>query len=177
MGESPLLLARRTLVGSGWLREAPENVRAMMRRCLVVPFRHVPEGRYVPVSHRMSSYAALPTPRALPAPRSNPVTPADRARPSAVPDPAALLPAPTLRPRRARASPAPDLAGGVLPGARPWWDDPIAIGGLLVVVPPVGLAALWASRCFSREGRLAITAMMGLMLSLLTALAVALSIR
>jgi hypothetical protein len=48
----------------------------------------------------------------------------------------------------------------------------VTIGALLVVMPPMGLAALWASRHYGKEARLAISAMMGLMLSLVTVLAV-----
>jgi hypothetical protein len=52
----------------------------------------------------------------------------------------------------------------------------VTIGALLIVAPPIGLAALWASRHYSKEGRWAISGMMGLILSLLTALAVALTL-
>ncbi len=142
---------RRTLVGSGWLREAPGNVRALMRRCIVVPFRHVPGAPPLPVSHRMSSYTGLPAPGPLP---QRPVVNAAAAAKVVVRDAPVL---PPLRP----------------PVTIPWWDDPIMVGSLLVVLPPLGLTALWASRCFSREARVAITAMMGLLFSLFTAVVIA----
>jgi hypothetical protein len=44
-------------------------------------------------------------------------------------------------------------------------------------MPPVGLTALWGSRSFSREARVAISAMMALMLTLATAVLVALVLR
>jgi hypothetical protein len=83
---------------------------------------------------------------------------------------AAPLPARKIRPP-APASATPAADAGL------WWDDPITVGALLVVMPPVGLAALWASRCFSREARLAITGMMALMLSLAAAVMTALALR
>ena len=164
MGESDVLV-RRTLVGSGWLREAPENMRAMMRRCMIFPARVVPGAPAVPISHRRASSPALPAPRPVPRP---PVPPPPW------PDRMALLPyaaGPAAAPVRA---PQRGAEGG---GAVLWWDDPITVGALLVVVPPMGLAALWSSRHFSREGRLALTLMMGLMMTLVTALAAVVVLR
>jgi hypothetical protein len=142
-------------VGSGWLREAPANVRAMMRRCLVAPYRVVPGAPLIPVSHRHRSYGSVPARHDL--------------GPAAKPAPKAVRAAPAVEASRARPAVVREALGAV---AHPWWDDPIALGALLVAAPPVGLAALWASRHYTREARWAITSMMGLMLVLATALAI-----
>lgn len=50
--------------------------------------------------------------------------------------------------------------------ARPWYDDPVAIGTLLLLVPPIGLAALWSSKRYSSDARWALTLMTALTLCL-----------
>jgi hypothetical protein len=174
MGQIPRTL-RDTLRGSGFLREAPQNVRALMRRCMVMPHRQVLGSPVVPVTHRNRSYPSFEWSAQLPeAPsRSNPPAQPDTATaPGPVPPPRAE------EPKRAQPR-APDAAPEALPvvRSRPWWDDPVTIGALLIVIPPIGFAALWASRHYGKEGRWAISGMMALMLSLLTAVVVAFTLR
>jgi hypothetical protein len=54
-----------------------------------------------------------------------------------------------------------------------WYEDPIALGTLLLLLPPVGLAALWSSKRYSNDARWALTVMTGLTLCVAAALAVA----
>lgn len=53
-----------------------------------------------------------------------------------------------------------------------WFDDPIVIGTLLLMVPPVGLAAVWTSKRYSNDARWALTVMTALMMCLGAAVAV-----
>lgn len=52
-----------------------------------------------------------------------------------------------------------------------WWEDPIALGSLLILAPPVGLAAVWGSTRYSRDARWALTVMTALTMLLTTAIA------
>jgi hypothetical protein len=54
-----------------------------------------------------------------------------------------------------------------------WYEDPIALGTLLLLLPPVGLAALWSSKRYSNDARWALTVMTGLTLCVGAAVAVA----
>jgi len=58
---------------------------------------------------------------------------------------------------------------------RAWYEDPIALGTLLIMLPPIGLAALWSSKRYSSDARWALTVMTGLTLCLGAAVVVALS--
>ncbi len=58
-----------------------------------------------------------------------------------------------------------------------WFEDPIAIGTLLLVLPPVGLAAVWSSKRYSNDARWALTVVTGLMMFLAGAVALALVLR
>lgn len=57
------------------------------------------------------------------------------------------------------------LLGKAVP-ASAWYDDPVALGTLLIVCPPVGLAALWSSKRYSNDARWALTLMTALTLCL-----------
>ena len=48
-------------------------------------------------------------------------------------------------------------------GERAWWEDPIALGTLLIVVPPIGLACVWRSKHYSNDARWALTVMSALL--------------
>jgi hypothetical protein len=52
-------------------------------------------------------------------------------------------------------------AGPLVPAGleRAWWEDPIALGTLLIVCPPVGLACVWGSKHYSNDARWALTVM------------------
>jgi hypothetical protein len=56
---------------------------------------------------------------------------------------------------------------------RAWWEDPIALGSLLILCPPIGIAAVWSSKSYSRDARWALTVMTALMMCLVTAIGIA----
>lgn len=146
-----------TLIGNGWLREKPENLvppewrhlkgKSAMRKCQLLPA--VGKG---PVAGGL-----LPAPKRKDAAeihvhRQNPrndvrMMPAFNAAP---------IVSRHLTPR----------SGAI--ADRKWWDDPVAVGSLLILCPPVGLAAIWSSRRYSNDARWALTVMTGLMMCLLT---------
>ena len=57
--------------------------------------------------------------------------------------------------------------------AQQWWEDPVALGSLLILVPPVGLAAVWSSKRYSNDARWALTVMTALMMCLVSAIFIA----
>ncbi len=58
------------------------------------------------------------------------------------------------------------------------WETPVAIGVLLMLAPPIGLAALWSSKRYSGDARWALTIMTALMMCLGAAVAItAMSLR
>ena len=57
--------------------------------------------------------------------------------------------------------------------AQAWWEDPVALGSLLILLPPVGLAALWSSARYGKDARWALTVMTALTMCLATAIVVA----
>jgi hypothetical protein len=151
-----------TLIGNGWLREAPKNMfprawdvrgRSALRKCLFLP---APDAAF---REQLGPYAVLAMP---PAPRrpEPPIEPPRR-------DPkkwAGAFPAYEGAPR-----PAPRPAA---PLASAWYEDPIALGTLLLVAPPIGLAALWSSKRYTTDARWALTLMTGLSMCLCAAVAV-----
>jgi len=56
---------------------------------------------------------------------------------------------------------------------RAWWEDPVALGSLLILLPPVGLAAVWSSKRYSSDARWALTVMTALTMCLMTAIVIA----
>lgn len=54
-----------------------------------------------------------------------------------------------------------------------WWEDPIALGSLLILLPPVGLAAVWMSKRYSSDARWALTVVTALMMCLMSAVTIA----
>ena len=54
-----------------------------------------------------------------------------------------------------------------------WWEDPVALGSLLILLPPVGLAAVWASKRYSSDARWALTVMTALTMCLMSAILIA----
>jgi hypothetical protein len=54
-----------------------------------------------------------------------------------------------------------------------WYEDPIALGTLLLMAPPIGLAALWSSKRYSTDARWALTVMTALTLCVGAAVVVA----
>ncbi|HVJ89831.1 MAG TPA: hypothetical protein VM580_08495 [Labilithrix sp.] len=53
-----------------------------------------------------------------------------------------------------------------------WYEEPLTLGTLLFVMPPIGLAVLWTSPRYSSDARWALTAMSALMTTFGTAVAV-----
>jgi hypothetical protein len=54
-----------------------------------------------------------------------------------------------------------------------WWEDPVALGSLLILVPPIGLAAVWSSKRYSTDARWALTVMTALTMCLVGAVVLA----
>src|SRR5438552_14182589 len=118
-----------TLMGNGWLRESSQNVvpriwdvksRSALRKCM---FMEMPP-------HLRELAAALPRPSPAPVPAWRPPrqdAPINRHIRNPAKD-VRMMPA--FVPQN-RAAP---------PKAADWWEDPLALGLLLVFAPPVGLA-------------------------------------
>jgi hypothetical protein len=64
------------------------------------------------------------------------------------------------------------VAAAVTPPAA-WWEDPLALGSLLILVPPIGLAAVWSSKRYSSDARWALTVMTALTMCLMSAIVIA----
>jgi hypothetical protein len=168
-----------TLIGNGWLRESPRNLwprawdiygRSALRKCMFLPA--APKGLAPPVS-----------PAAMP-----PTKPAKQEPPMALHrhDPKkdvrmfpAVPPEETLAKKRADlvAHERAKLLKKEQASALRWYEDPVALGTLLVVAPPIGLAALWSSRRYSSDARWALTIMTALTLCLVSAMVLALALR
>lgn len=143
------------MIGNGWLREKPENLvppewrhikgKSAMRKCQLLPA--VGKG---PIAGGL-----LPAP--VPKRRTPSEMPAHRQNPR---NDVRMMPARHLTPRP-----------GVI-AERQWWEDPVAIGSLLILCPPAGLAAIWSSRRYSNDARWALTVMTGLMLCLVTTIVI-----
>ena len=58
-------------------------------------------------------------------------------------------------------------------GKGAWYEDPVALGSLLIMFPPIGLAALWTSKRYSNDARWALTVMTALTMCLMSALLIA----
>ena len=156
-------------MGNGWLRESPSNPvprvwdvksRSALRKCM---FMEMP-------AHLRQLAAALPRPAPLPVPAWRPPTP----RPEAPIQRHARNPANDVRMMPARPVPQNHRAA---PPKGDWWEDPLALGLLLVLAPPVGLACAWTSRRYSNEARWALTVMTTLMMAIVGAVAIALILR
>ncbi|MDB4935152.1 MAG: hypothetical protein JWP87_2124 [Labilithrix sp.] len=182
-----------TLIGNGWLRESPREVwreqnkwevrsKSSLRKCMFMP---VPDEirRLAP----QVSQAALPHPPAARVSRPEPEPEAHRRDPR---KDARQFPAyvpggvidPHLAAQQAHAlhvhhahkeaqKRAADAAKGAPPLA--WWEDPVALGSLLILVPPVGLAAVWSSKRYSSDARWALTVMTALTMCLMSAIVIA----
>lgn len=188
----PQAVTRRgiaTLIGNGWLKESPKNLwprgwdiksRSALKKCVFLPIP--PDAK--------AFLDALPPPK--PAPAIKEPTVATAKRPSTPP----LRPHNAMREPRMFAALSPEdveshqrrklfveaqraaaaaASGKTAMQPRAWYEDPIALGTLLIMVPPIGLAALWSSKRYSSDARWALTVMTGLTLCLAAAVVVALS--
>jgi hypothetical protein len=143
-----------TLIGNGWLRESETNAnlprefwsapksRSALRKCM---FMQMPPD--------VAAFAAQLPPRGRapePAPMAawRPIR-RDQARLVKQVDPHVMrMKAEAIDARRSE---------------RAWWEDPIALGTLLILVPPIGLACVWGSKHYSTDARWALTVMSSLL--------------
>lgn len=176
----------KTNVGNGFLRENSNNLfaawdvrlssKSALKRCMYLPLPAGFQQFLEEASDRIGPSSPLPAPP--PRPVQQPVVhrrnPAHDARIFASPDFRSTPPSPVAQQGWAR----PVRREGVAAAPpRLWWEDPVVVGSLLLVAPPIGLAALWSSKRYGSEARLALTVMTGLMMCLVTAIAVALTLR
>jgi hypothetical protein len=177
------------LIGNGWLRESPRHgwpqgkwearSKSALRKCM-----------FMPVPEELRGLVPQVSPAAL-----HPAAPLQkRAEPEIVPhrrDPRkdvrefpAYVPGGVVDPRavaqHAQAQHAQHLHEAqkvaALQAAKPapsWWDDPIALGTLLILAPPIGLAAVWSSKRYSSDARWALTIMTALTMCLMSAIVIA----
>jgi hypothetical protein len=151
-----------TMPGFGWLREAPrprapvakltaEEVvkHAALRKCIYFPAM-VPQ---------MASASAQASARAAERVRTNPDLFRPPLRKRNTPVSADML----------RRAPKPEPHGQPAPRVGSSLEDPISVGILLAVLPPIGFMMLWGSQRYSRDAKLAITALMTVFMVLATA--------
>ena len=169
-----------TLIGKGWLRESPRNLwprewdvrgRSALRKCMFLP---VPPG-VKELAPPPVSPAAMPPPRRVE--NEAPILRHRRDPKKDVRMFGAVTPEEVAANKRADllAGERAKLLGKAKAPASRWYEDPVAIGTLLVVFPPIGLAALWSSKRYSNDARWALTIMTALMLCLVAAIVVALA--
>lgn len=176
-----------TLIGNGWLREAARSAwpgsrwdvrsKSALRKCMFLP---VPD-ELRNLMPRVSP-AALPPPAApRPAAKAAEIVPYRNDPRKHVRELPAYSPQ-SLRDARVAAQQAYDhhvqnaQKAAAAAASRPpaaWWEDPVALGSLLLLVPPVGLAAVWSSKRYSSDARWALTVMTALMMCLVSAVVVA----
>src|SRR5690606_14194216 len=64
------------------------------------------------------------------------------------------------------------MRAAVAPSAsRAWWEDPIALGTLLILAPPIGLSCAWRSKHYSTDAKWALTVMSTLLTCFMGAVA------
>ena len=151
-----------TLIGNGWLREAEKvsipsgwtpKSRSALRKCM---FMQMPPD-VAALAAQLPSRGPAPAPVAAWRPirrDDEPVVPHRR-------DPrkdARLIKQVDPHVMRMRAAATDERAS-----ARAWWEDPIALGTLLIVAPPIGLACVWGSKHYSNDARWALTVMSSLL--------------
>ena len=153
-----------TLIGNGWLHESPKNIvpraweargKSALRKCMFMPS---PYAALMP-AQPAAEHTNL-SPMAVRRPRVEeiiaPVRKVDPSRQARV-MPAYIPPFPQMHAKQPRVA------------ATAWYEDPIALGSLLILLPPIGLAALWSSKRYSNDARWALTIMTGLTMSLAAA--------
>jgi hypothetical protein len=189
MRQTPRSMARArgfgTLIGNGWLRESPRDPfpgpkwdmrgKSALRKCVFMPVPEQLRGLFPQVSS-----SAVPPPVYRPAPAADMVPHRRDVRKDAR-EFAAFVPGSVVDPRAVaqqahaqhvqNAQRAAMAAVGKTPQA--WWEDPVALGSLLILVPPVGLAAVWSSKRYSSDARWALTVMTALTMCLMTAVVIA----
>ena len=156
-----------TLIGNGWLRESPRVApapkwdmrgRSALRKCMFMP---VPdELRRLYPANPSPSLAAPSAQRVAPMAHADIVPHRHDPRKDAREFPAYVAGG-VIDPRFAakqahalhvqNAQKVAAAAAGKPPPA--WWEDPVALGSLLILVPPIGLAAVWSSKRYSNDAR------------------------
>ncbi len=172
------ITARRgitTLIGNGWLHESPKNVwprgwdirgKSALRKCL-----------FLPIPPDLQALGADVSPAAM-SPRPKPVDPpvvSHRRNPAKDVRLLTAVSPEDVYAADKRALYATEKAKllGKVPAPQRWYEDPVALGSLLLLCPPIGLAALWSSKRYSADARWALTVMTALMLCVGAAVAVA----
>lgn len=191
-----------TLIGNGWLRESPRDPfpiprwdvrggRSALRKCMFMPVPEQLRGLFPQVS---ASAVPIPMPVYRPA-RAEEMVPHRRDGRKDAREFAAFVPGnfdprnfdprnfdprnfdPRAAAQHARALEVHNAQRAAVAAATkapgPWWEDPVALGSLLILVPPIGLAAVWSSRRYSSDARWALTVMTALTMCLMTAVIVA----
>jgi hypothetical protein len=154
-----------TLIGNGWLREASRNrwpgslwnvpqSKSALRKCMFLP---VPE-ELRNLMPRVSSAGAV----LREAPRAQARAPV-AAREIAV----------RRNDPRMNVCQLPVYVPAASRHVAAWWEDPVALGSLLILVPPIGLAAVWSSKRYSTDARWALTVMTALTMCLVGAVVLA----
>lgn len=192
-----------TLIGYGWLKEAPKNLwprawdiksRSALRKCVFMPIppdaraflESLPPAQPViatpAIGNNVAPVNRPPTPHAR---RKDPVKDARMFGAVSPEEVAAAQKRKLYAEAQARlvphhhghhqARPMQHSQPPAIPGLAAWYEDPVALGTLLILFPPVGLAALWASNRYSNDARWALTVMTGLVLCLATAVVIAVS--
>jgi hypothetical protein len=176
-----------TLIGNGWLRESPRDrgvdlqrwgarSKSFLRKCM---FMQVPDEvrRLAPQISQAALLAPPPArfePEIVPS-RRNPAKDV-REFPAYVPGRPAQVD-PRLAAKQAFAIQMQNAQkAAVAAAAQPrqvWWEDPVALGSLLILVPPIGLAAVWSSKRYSSDARWELTVMTALTMCLMTAIVIA----
>ena len=178
------------MIGNGWLRESPRHAlpqgkwearsKSALRKCMFMPVPEELRGLVPQVSpaalplHPAAPLRATAEPAIVPHRRD----PRKDARefpayvPGAVDPRAAMQQAQALHARNLEDAQKVAALHAAEPAAS-WWDDPVALGTLLILAPPIGLAAVWSSKRYSNDARWALTIMTALTMCLVSAIAIA----
>lgn len=167
-----------TLIGNGWLHESPKNLwprawdirgKSALRKCMFLP---VPPG-IKELAPNDASPAVMPRPPKIEQPIiAHRHDPAKDVQMFAAVSREEVLAAKRRELYAAEKAKLLGRAPHATAGARAWYEDPVALGTLLIMFPPIGLAALWSSKRYSNDARWALTVMTGLVLCLAAAVTV-----
>ena len=150
-----------TLPGLGWLREAPR------------PAYRPPAAKVAPAE--LAKHAALRKciyfPAMAPAMGPAVVRAADRVRtnPDLFRPPLRRRNTPPGSPMAAERAPYREASVAAHRVSGSSLEDPVSVGILLAVLPPIGFMMLWGSQRYSRDAKIAITALMSVFMLLATA--------
>lgn len=146
----------------------PHDPRRDVRMMPVVPPSHR-AGSELPPSHQPQFQPAFDRPSHLPPPSHVPPHARGPHGPPAHGHAQAQRPI-TTPPRGRR-----PLSNSHRVATRPaWYEDPLALGSLLIVCAPIGLSVLWSSKRYSNDARWALTVMTGLMMFITAAIVITL---